>query len=247
MLPVADYGKPVVHLVTSGGARHQTPVLPDGIISSTYKVVAVQNKDGQFDVQVTSRATGPWAATLHGVAEGMQAAGSTSYVDRLLKAHNFPNSTGTLDIADAGTPGLFGLNGSFHTTKWGTASSLALLANGMQIFPRAGDGLIGPMANTTITTEDETPCYSGRQSEEIVYELGDGHRLAKAPPDSHVRSDHVTYDATWTLTDHGAVLHREFVSHVSEPVCSGKLRQEAAQALEKIRADYDHQAMITEE
>ncbi len=246
MLPVADYGKPVVHLVTSGAARHQTPVLPDGIISTTYKVHAVEQKDGQFDVRVTSQATGPWAATLHGIAEGMQAAGSTAYVDRLLKAHNVPNSSGTLDVADAGTPGLFGLNGGFHTAKWGAASNLVLLPAAMQIFPRAGDGLVGPMGNTTITAEDETPCYSGRQSEEIVYEFTGGHRLAKAPPDSHVKSEHLTYDATWTLTEHGAVLHREFVTHISEATCTGALRQEAAQALEKIRADYARQVTLLE-
>ena len=39
-------------------------------------------------------------------------------------------------------------------------------------------------------------------------------------------------------------LHREFVSKVTEPTCSGKVREDAADALAKIRADYEQQAKI---
>ena len=69
MLPIPDYGKPVVHLVESGPAQHKTPVLPPDLVSSTYKVHAVQNSEGRYDVQATTSATGPWAASLRRITD----------------------------------------------------------------------------------------------------------------------------------------------------------------------------------
>ena len=244
-LPIQEYGRPVVHLVETGPAQHKIPVLPPDLTSSTYKVHAVENSAGRFDVQVTTSATGPWAGVLRRLSDTIQTAGPTGAASGLLKAHNFPNATGSLNPApNSTTAGTVAINGNFHTAGILVGGNINALPGGLQLLNRAGDGPIGPMGNTSITASDETPCYSARQVEDIDFEFtGDDH-LASVPSDTHIHTGNIAYDTKWTASGKTVSLHREFVSKLSEPTCSGKLRQDAADALAKIRADYEQQARI---
>jgi transglutaminase-like putative cysteine protease len=245
MLPVTEYGKPVVHLVETGPAQHRTPVLPPDLVSSTYKVHAVENSDGRFEVQVTTSATGPWAGSLRRLADTIQMAGPTGAASGLLKAHNFPNATGTLTPAPNGTAaGAVAINGNFHTAGILIGGNVNALARGLQLMNRAGDGPLGPLGNTTITASDETPCYSGRQVEDIDFQFTNGDHLAAVPSDTHIHTGNIAYDTKWTVSGNTVSLHREFVAKVTEPTCSGKVREDAAGALAKIRADYEQQAKV---
>lgn len=244
MLALPDYGKPVVHLVETGPAQHKTPVLPPDLVSSTYKVHAVQNSEGRFDVQVTTSATGPWAAGLRRLAETLQIAGPTGAAGALLKAHNFPNATGTLTpAANSTAAGTVAINGSFQTGRYSPNGNVLNVARGLMILNRAGDGPMGPLGNTTITASDETPCYSGRQVEDIDIQFAGDH-FTGVPPDVHIKTDNIAYDTTWTVSGNTVSLHREFVSKVAEPTCSGKVREATADALAKIRADYTQQLKV---
>src|SRR5581483_5978472 len=244
VLPTQDYGKPVVHLVETGPAQHRTPVLPPDLVSSTYKVHAVQNSEGRFDVQVTTSATGPWAAGLRGITDSLQVIGPTGAASALLKAHNFPNATGTLTPAANGTAaGTVAINGNFQTGRFGPNGNVLNVARGLMILNRAGDGPMGPLGNTTITASDETPCYSGHQVEDIDIQFASDH-VAGVPSDVHIKTDNIAYDTKWTVSGNTVSLHREFVSKVTEPTCSGKVREAAADALAKIRADYAQQIKI---
>jgi transglutaminase-like putative cysteine protease len=245
MLPIQEYGRPVVHLVETGPAQHKTPVLPPDLVSSTYKVHAVQNSDGRFDVQVTTSATGPWAGSLRQLITAAEGAGPAAAATALLKAHNFPNATGTLTPAPNGTAaGFVAINGRFQAARPPVGGNVMNLARGLMVLNRAGDGPLGPLGNTTITANDETPCYSGRQVEDIDFEFVNGDHVAAIPSDTHIHTGNIAYDTKWTVSGNTVSLHREFVSKVSEPTCSGKMRQDAADALAKIRADYAQQARI---
>ncbi|HEY8289948.1 MAG TPA: hypothetical protein VIG49_11810, partial [Acetobacteraceae bacterium] len=118
------------------------------------------------------------------------------------------------------------------------------LTRGLQILGRAGDGPLGPLGNTTITASDETPCYSGRQVEDIDFEFVNGDHVTALPSDTHIHTGNIAYDTKWTVSGNTVSLHREFVSKVAEPTCSGKVREATADALTKIRADYAQQAKI---
>jgi transglutaminase-like putative cysteine protease len=138
MLPLQDYGKPVVHLVDTGPAQHRTPVLPPDLVTSTYKVHAVENSDGRFDVQVTTSATGPWASTLRRLTEALQMAGPTGAASGLLKAHNFPNATGTLTpAANSTSAGTVAINGNFHTAGTLAGGNVNVLPRGLMLLSRA--------------------------------------------------------------------------------------------------------------
>jgi hypothetical protein len=54
----------------------------------------------------------------------------------------------------------------------------------------------------------------------------------------HIQTDTLRYDAKWSVSGNTATLHREFVSQVTTPTCSGSVRREVAEALAKIRSDY---------
>lgn len=245
MLPVGDYGKPVVHLVTSGAAQHKTPMLPPDLLSSTYKVHAVENSEGRFDVNVSTSATGPWAASLRRLGDVIATSGNALAAAALLKAHSFPNATGTLTPAPAGTVAAsYTIDGSFHAGRPPAGGNMQSLARGLQLLGRAGDGPMGPLNNTAITAGDETPCYSGRQTEDIDFQFANGDRLTAMPTDTHIETGNIAYDTKWTVSGDTVSLHRTFVAKLSEPTCSGKLREETAQVLEKIRGDYAQQARI---
>jgi len=240
MLPVQDYGKPVVHLVESGGALHTTPALSPGLATSSYKVHAVMNPEGRFDVDVTTSATGPWAASLRRISEQIATAGGGPAAVSLLKSHNFPNATGSFNppVSNSSTAGSFAISGVFHTGHLIAGANVMALSRGLQILNRAGDGPMGPLGNTTITDQDPTPCYSGRQSEDIVLDFANGEHLADVPADVHLKTDNVSYDTHWSVSGNQISLHREFVSQIAEPVCAGRVRRDTAQILEKVRNDY---------
>jgi transglutaminase-like putative cysteine protease len=245
MLPVGDYGKPVVHLVPSGAAQHKTPMLPPELLSSTYKVHAVENSEGRFDVDVSISATGPWAASLRRLGDVIATSGNAPAAAALLKAHNFPNATGTLSPAPASTVAAsYTINGSFHAARPPAGGNMQSLERGLQLLGRAGDGPMGPLNNTTITAGDETPCYSGQQTEDIDFQFANGDRLAAMPTDTHIKTGNIAYDTKWTVSGDTVSLHRTFTARLNEPTCSGKLREETALALEKIRNDYAQQARI---
>jgi len=247
MLPLVDTGKPVVHLVTSGPAQHRTPVVPSDLTTSSYKVSAVQARDGHFDVQVVTSATGPWAAGLRHLGDTIQALGPTAAAAAVLKMHNFSGPSGSLSaVTGSSAAGTFTIEGSFHAARPPIGGNMLSLTWGLQIVNRAGDGLIGPLNNTTITEADETPCYSGRQVEDIDFTFTNGEHLAKVPSDVHIQTENIAYDTHWTSTDNRLMLHREFLAKVSDPICSGRLRREAADVLAKIRSDYAQQALIAE-
>jgi hypothetical protein len=103
---------------------------------------------------------------------------------------------------------------------------------------------MGPLGNLTITASDDTPCFSAHQVEDIDFEFAGTDHIAAVPPDVHIHNGAVAYDTKWTVSGKTASLHREFLSKVTEPICSGRVREDAADALAKIRTDYEQQAKI---
>ncbi len=239
LLPLGDYGKPVLHMVASGPARHATPLIGADAPTSTYKVHAVMNSARQFDVDVAMTATGPWSSALRTLGAALQHAGPQAGAAVVLKAHRFAGATGNLAPSPAEvTPTSFTLKGSFHSAEPGPGGNIFELATGLLLFGRSGDGPMGPLDNTRLGDSDPTPCFSARQSEDIVVDLADGAHLAQLPADLHLKSDHITYDSHWSVDGNSVSVHRAFVSSIDQPICSGAARREAAAALEKIRADY---------
>jgi len=236
-LPTADAGKPVVHVVESGAARRQTPVVPEGDLNATYTIHAVMNEQGGMLIDMTTRATGNWAATLRRFDEGVRALGPDLAAKRLLAGHNFPNATGTL-LPGSGDDDSYQLTGNARLGRPGPQGNILSLTSALSILARAGDGPMGPLNNRTITEADDTICFSGHQTEEVSMTFRPGARPQTLPAELHVKTANLAYDTRWTVEGDTITLHREFISKMTEPVCTGAIRRDAADALAKIRADY---------
>jgi hypothetical protein len=236
-LPAADAGKPVLHVVESGTAQHITPVVPEGALNATYTVHAVQNEQGGFIIDTTTKATGAWAASLRRVDEGLRSLGPDLAAKRLLTQHNMPNATGSF-LPGSGDDDSYQITANARLGRPTPTSNLLGLTGALSILLRAGDGPMGPLNNRTITAADDTICYSSHQSEEIAMTLRPGLRPQTLPAELHLKTANLSYDTRWSVEGETITLHRDFVSKMSVPVCTAAIRRDAADALTKIRADY---------
>ena len=239
LLPMPDYGKPVVHLVGTGTSEHNTPAVAPGVLNSTFTVHAVMDAQRQFAVDTLITATGPWENGLRKLGTDIQKLGPAAVASAILKAHRFSDALGVLNVTptSASTTG-YSLSGTFHTGRMLTDGNVFALANGLRVLERTGDGPMGPLENARLTNSDETLCYSARQTEEITVDLSSGEHLARVPPDVHVKTASLSYNTHWSVEGDRVSVHRDFVSKIDHAVCSGQTRIETAAALEAIRADY---------
>lgn len=236
-LPISDYGKPVIHLVQKGAAQHSTPVVPPGLLSSTFHVHAVMDGKSRFTVDSAVTATGPWAIQLRKLASDSQTIGPTTAAAAILKFRGYPNAVGSL-VTPLSTQTInYSLNGTFHNDGLGADGNVFGVTDGLRVLGRAGDGPMGPL-DSRLARAVETPCYSARQTEDIIVDLPTGERLERLPPDVHVKTANLSYDAHWSMDGNRVAVMRQFVSEIDRPLCTGGIRTDATMALEKIRADY---------
>lgn len=236
-LPTSDAGKPVLHVVETGAARHQTPIVAEGNLDSSLTVHEVIGEQGVLVVDMAIKGTGAWASSLRRFDEVARPLGPDLAAKRLLGQHNFPNATGTL-LPGSGDDASFQITGNARMGRPTPQANLLGAANGLVLLPRAGDGLMGPLNNRTITDADDTPCYSGHQREEIAITFRPGTRPQTLPAELHLKSANLAYDTHWTADGDTITLRREFTGKMSEALCTASVRHDAADMLAKIRTDY---------
>ncbi len=246
-LPLVDSGKPVVHAVTQGPAMHLTPVIAPGSLTSTYKINAVVQSDRRIKIDMTISATGGWAADLRRLGLDIQALGPAQIAAALLKLHNFQNTSGgELTPGPIGALGPdYAISGSFISASAAPQSNLfSGISNGLRLLDRSGDGPMGPLTSQTVKNDDETLCFNAKQVEDFSVDFTNAFHIDKMPADVHLKTTSIRYDTHWSTDGNIVTVHREFESHVSQPVCSGSLRAEAVSALAKIRDDYSAQTRM---
>lgn len=246
-LPLADAAKPVVHVVREGAAMHKTPAIAPGDLASTYTIKATVQPDRRIKIDMTTSATGGWAADLRRVGMEVQSLGPERTAAAILKLHNFQGTSGgTLDAkpTDDLTPD-YAISGSVTTANAAFGTNIfSGVSNALRLVDRAGDGPMGPLTNRGIRDDDDTLCYSARQTEDFAIDFTDAFKLDALPADMHLKTASIRYDTHWSKDGNVVRVHREFESNVGQPVCSGPLRAEAVAALAKIRADFSVQTRL---
>lgn len=114
-----------------------------------------------------------------------------------------------------------------------------LVPTGLRLLTRTGDGLIGPMRERKLPVAEPTPCYAGRQEEELSLALPPGHRPSRLPKDATVEGSFFCHESRWALTGDTVTVRRSLVSTLDQSLCEGGRRAEAAKALAAIRRDLD--------
>ena len=237
VLPFAEYGKPVVHVVAGGGALRHTPVLRPDLASSTIETTAHIDNDGNIIGSTKTAGTGPFSIALRQIALAIQARGPQQTATAFLRQTGIPGSgnfeTGApLDVAHD-----FSVTSTFTMGPYReiAAGRRVGMPDNFDLLGSPGDILIGPLANTAVKDTDPTPCYSGHASQDISLEAPAGRHFLNPPPDTSIKNRNLSYVARWSLTDHTVTLHREVTANFDAPLCSGQTRAEMAKAILAIR------------
>jgi len=239
-LPFQEYGKPAVIVGAEGEALRHLPLLEPGLASITTTTQAHLDLDGAILGTTRTEATGPAAAALRLTARWVQTAGHEGAARQRLVALGEPG-TGIFQFASPeNLSPSYAIDGKFTLDPQpeileGDSFAPAL---GLQILIRPGDFLIGPLNRPTLSTQENTPCFSGRQIEDLALDLPEGQKPQRLPKDRHIENPAFTYTTHWSMDGQTLRVRREFTTSLDQPLCTGKLRQEAATALTEIRRDH---------
>ncbi len=241
-LPLVEYGKPVVHMIASGPAQAQIPLLGKDM-SITYKVTETMDDAGRLDVTAVTTATGPMAASLRRLASAIQTIGPEKAAGNLLTKNGMPRATGTFTVSPPALTTQYQLTGTFKTGGAAINQFFWGAANGLRALNGPGDFLMGPLNNMAnnvkLSDTDPTPCYSGRITDDVSLQMLPGKQMVSIPADVSIKTAHLRYTTQWTHSGSNITVHREFVADMDQPTCSGSTRKEAADALARIKADID--------
>lgn len=246
ILPFEEYGKPVIHILTSPSQR-RTPLLPPGLAVATLSTDAELASDGTITGHSSTFASGPFSVVLRRAAGNIELQGQQQAARSQLKLSN-EEGTGSFGFPAPGNiDGNYSITGNFRLDPQpelvdGAMFSLPL---GLRLLGRPGDVLLGPLALRELPDTEPTPCHPGTQVEALSLRLPEGWRAARVPTEITLDNEALHYDTHWTTTDRTIAVRRVLISKIEGPLCKGEIRRQVAKALATIRRDVGSQIGIS--
>ena len=239
-LPFSEYGKPVVHAVGSGGALRRTPALAPGTATLSLKTVARVTDDGKITGDSTVTAAGPYALSLRSTGLAIQGSGPARFAASALDTQGY-KGTGFVDVPPpTALEPTYTLKSRFEYMDSDISAGMAFhMIRGLWLSGVTGDFLMGSLFEEPQNENEATACYSGRAEEELSVEFPAGTAIGSLPANFEVKTPNLEFRAVWSGSGSTITVRREFISTISEPLCSGEVRKATAKALEEIRDDYD--------
>ena len=244
-----EYGKPTLHVTSDGAAPGRMAVLPPDLATERLQTTMQLQPDGRITGESVTEAAGPYATVLRQFGAQVMAQGSErAAIDRL----RLLNHPGQGDISPESLDPLEPrYRVSAHFTLDARPGLLEgdgfLVPTGMRLLSRPGDSLLGPLAMATLPESEPTPCWAGRQEEELRLALPPGYHPVRLPRPRQIETVWFTYQSRWSLDDGVLRESRSLVSRVDQPLCTGPLRAAAAKALDEIRRDHAIQVELEKE
>lgn len=239
ILPLQEYGKPVVHAVATGPVRHVIPVVAPNALSISERTAVTLDDSGKFTGTTQIDAIGPFDISLRSAALFIQANGAQRAASPAIHPSFRFNAPEQIESK-------FNISGNFSVD----ANPRLLTGDGFVpppgtwIVTRPGGVLMGAVTQNTMTETDDTPCYSGHEDETITLSFPDNRHITALPPDTEIKSDHLHYTAYWSVSGHTLIVRRAFDTAIDQPICKGAVRKEAMAALTRIRQDYATQVAL---
>jgi tetratricopeptide (TPR) repeat protein len=242
ILPIEEYGKPMVIASLAAARFGKMPLLPPGLAKINFKMVAALDKDGTITGTSTTTATGPYAIALRNLGMAIQAAGPNA-------AKSFLAATGNSDASGTFTQGSpigfepdFAISGTFKASGWSnmvTGKNSFDLPGEMRLLGLPGDDVMGPFNPGNMKSDEPTLCFSVEQTDDMSLKAPPGSQFSNVPKDLRVETPNLLFETHWTLTGDTLSVHRVFTSNVDQPFCSGAVRTRSAAALKQISESYD--------
>jgi TonB family protein len=249
ILPFQEYGKPVVYTSETNPRRGTTPTLPQGTASVTVKTASRLTKEGVLSGTTTTTATGPYSVVLRLVGLGAQSIGAEAAAKQLLTSAGYGNNlSGTFDLQPPMQPGdSYTVTGTFTTDSWtkeAAGTQDFYIPGGMRLLGLSGDGAVGDFGGSSLKPDAEIACYSVRASEDLSLEAPSGLQFSTVPPDVHVKTAYLAFDAHWVLDKGTISVRRVFTSNIDRPLCTAAIRAANAKALDEIFDSYNVQLSL---
>ena len=242
-LPFPEYGKPILPVTAAGAMPDCLPPLPPGLASERLHTVAVLAEDGTVSGTSTTEGRGPYATALRSVGRASRAQGAEAFTAAQLRSLNEPgHGSVALPETDPAGPD-YHIEGRFALEPhpgWLEGDSFPV-PTGLRLLARTGDGLIGPVHDRKLPVAEPTPCYAGRQEEELSLALPPGRHPSRLPKDATVEGSFFRYESRWALAENTVTVRRSLMSTIDQPLCESGRRAEAAKAMAAIRRDLDAQ------
>jgi transglutaminase-like putative cysteine protease len=239
-LPLDEYGKPVVHVLSTGKALRAVPVLAKDAASSTIRTVAKLASDGTVSGRTIASASGAFAIGLRQFGMWVQATGPERAAKQHLEVLRLPGKGSYQAKPSTFNEDSHSIVAQFElqmSPRWAQGDSFTPPV-GLQPTKRPGDMLMGPLDMPNLAADEKTPCYSGKQTEEVSLELPAGKRVVVLPKDVVIQNEFLRYSSRWAVAGQLVTVRRDFVVTVTDPLCTGRSRTAAVAALRAIREDY---------
>jgi hypothetical protein len=240
VLPLEEYGKPVIHAGTTQKALRSVPIVPRDSTYTILRTVAQLMPDGRISGTTVSAAAGAISVSLRGIGLAIAAAGSDKVAKQILQAQG-QDGKGSFEVmvADPRSPS-YSITAHFELEPQPrlVAGDSFAPPSALAVVTHPGDGLLGPLAASDLGEDEETPCYTGHQTEELSLALPERKRLVRLPQDLRVDNEYLRYSAHWSLAGRILTVRREFFAMIDTPLCAGPARHAVAAALRQIREDY---------
>jgi len=240
VLPFDLYGKPVLYAVTNGDVLGTTPVLPPDAASETFTTTAHLTANDMVVGDSRTEATGPFELALRNTGDAVAAGNAEPAADAQLQALG-EAGTARFDVpAAAGGDAPYALSGHFAVSLWSLLGANDRLAMpiGLRVLPVPGDFLIGPLDAPNLAASEPTTCFAGREVSTVTLDVAPKYRVLRLPSDRKIANEAFSYESQWSAQGQAVTVRREMISRVTTPVCSGKLREATAAALQEISQDY---------
>ncbi len=248
-LPFEEYGKPVVHAVASGIALRHVPTLAPGQATMELRTDATMDDDGAITGTTTTLAHGPFAVDLRRTAAWAEATGIANAAAAQLRALGTEGSGAFSFEPPNGLLASYAMSGQFQLDARAeiVEGDGFMPPTGLRVLTRPGDLLLGPLSMRKLADTEPTPCFAGRQREDIVLRLPKGRHLIRLPKKVILENSLLDYHSSWEMDGPSLVMHRELVSHPGGQLCIGAERRAAAEAMAVIRHDERRQIALADE
>ncbi len=248
-LQAQEYSKPILHVTAAGAPPGRMAPMPLDLAAERLHTMMRLEPDGRITGDSTTEAVGPYATALRGFGSRIMALGGERAATERLRVLNQP---GQGDISPApldpiGPDYKVAARFTLDAQPGILEGDSFLVSTGMRLLPRPGDGLLGPISVRNLPVAEPTPCYAGRQEEDLSLALPPGYRPVRLPRARQIENEAFSYTSWWSQEEGTVRVIRRLVSRIGQPLCEGALRAAAAKALEEIRRDHAVQITLEKE